>query len=33
MAKGHSNEIYLSVGYVPIDEMKFVFDVNNFEKY
>ena len=30
-AKSHSNEIYLSVGYVPIDEMKFVFDVNNFE--
>ena len=30
--KGHSNEIYLSVGYVPIDEMKFVFDLNNFEK-
>ena len=29
--KGHSNEIYLSVGYVPIDAMKFVFDVNNFE--
>jgi outer membrane autotransporter protein len=29
-AKSHSNEIYLSVGYVPIDEMKFVFDVNNF---
>ena len=29
--KGHSNEIYLSVGYVPIDEMKFVFDINNFE--
>jgi hypothetical protein len=29
--KGHSNEIYLSVGYVPIDEMKFVFDLNNFE--
>ncbi len=28
--KNHSNEIYLSVGYVPIDEMKFVFDVNNF---
>ena len=28
--KSHSNEIYLSVGYVPIDEMKFVFDVNNF---
>ncbi|MDC0895514.1 autotransporter domain-containing protein [Candidatus Pelagibacter sp.] len=30
-SKGHSNEIYLSVGYVPIDEMKFVFDLNNFE--
>ena len=30
--KSHSNDIYLSVGYVPIDEMKFVFDVNNFEK-
>ena len=30
-AKSHSNEIYLSVGYVPIDEMKFVFDMNNFE--
>ena len=29
--KGHSNDIYLSVGYVPINEMKFVFDVNNFE--
>ena len=29
--KSHSNDIYLSVGYVPIDEMKFVFDVNNFE--
>ena len=29
--KGHSNDIYLSVGYVPIDAMKFVFDVNNFE--
>jgi outer membrane autotransporter protein len=28
--KSHSNDIYLSVGYVPIDEMKFVFDVNNF---
>ena len=28
--KDHSNDIYLSVGYVPIDEMKFVFDVNNF---
>ena len=29
--KGYSNDIYLSLGYVPIDEMKFVFDVNNFE--
>ena len=29
--KGYSNDIYLSVGYVPIDAMKFVFDVNNFE--
>ena len=29
--KGYSNEIYLSVGYVPIDELKFVFDVNNFD--
>jgi len=29
--KSHSNDIYLSVGYVPIDEMKFMFDVNNFE--
>ena len=29
--RGYSNEIYLSVGYVPIDEMKFVFDLNNFE--
>jgi len=29
--KGHSNDIYLSVGYVPIDAMKFVFDLNNFE--
>ncbi|MDB9699867.1 autotransporter domain-containing protein [Candidatus Pelagibacter sp.] len=28
--KSHSNEIYLSIGYVPIDKMKFVFDVNNF---
>ena len=27
--KGYSNEIYLSVGYVPIDEMKFIFDVSN----
>ena len=30
--KGYSNDIYLSVGYVPVDKMKFVFDVNNFEK-
>ena len=30
--KGYGNDIYLSIGYVPIDEMKFVFDVNNFEK-
>jgi len=29
--KGYSNDIYLSVGYVPLDKMKFVFDVNNFE--
>jgi len=29
--KGYGNDIYLSIGYVPIDEMKFVFDVNNFE--
>ena len=31
LGKGHSNDIYLSIGYVPIDEMKFVFDVNNFK--
>ena len=29
--KGHSNEIYLSVGYVPIDAMKFILDLNNSE--
>ena len=29
--KGYGNDIYLSIGYVPVDEMKFVFDVNNFE--
>ena len=29
--KGHSNDIYLSVGYVPTDKMEFAFDVNNFE--
>ena len=29
--KGYSNEIYLSIGYVPIDEMKFMFNVSNFE--
>ena len=28
---GHSNEIYLSLGYVPIDEMKFILDLNNNE--
>jgi outer membrane autotransporter protein len=28
-AKSHINEIYLTVGYVPIDEMKFMFDVSN----
>ena len=28
--KGYSNDIYQSIGYVPIDEMKFVFDINNF---
>ena len=27
--KGYSNEIYLSLGYVPIDEMKFIFEINN----
>ena len=27
--KGYSNEIYISLGYVPIDEMKFVFEINN----
>ena len=26
--KGHSNEFYLSLGYVPIDEMKFVLHLN-----
>ena len=29
--RGYSNEIYLSVGYVPINEMKFMFNVSNFE--
>ena len=29
--KGYSNEIYLSAGYVPIDKMKLVFNLNNFE--
>ena len=29
--KGHSNDIYLSVGYVPTDKMEFAFDVNDFE--
>ena len=26
--KGHSNEFYLSLGYVPIDEFKFALDLN-----
>ena len=29
--RGYSNEIYLSAGYVPIDKMKLVFNLNNFE--
>jgi len=29
--KGHSNDIYLSVGYVPTDKMELAFDVNDFE--
>ena len=28
--RGYTNDIYLSLGYVPIDKMKFMFDVNNF---
>ena len=27
--RGYTNDIYLSLGYVPIDKMKFMFDVNN----
>ena len=27
--KGYYNELYLSVGYVPIDEMKFTFELDN----
>ncbi len=29
--KGHSNELYLSVGYVPIDEIKYAFNINDFK--
>ena len=29
--KGYYNELYLSVGYVPIDEMKFSFEIDNSE--
>ena len=29
--KGHSNDIYLSVGYIPTDKMEFLLDLNNFE--
>ena len=29
--KGHSNELYLSVGYVPIDEIKYAFKINDFK--
>ena len=29
--KGYSNDIYFSVGYVPIDKMRFALDLNNFE--
>ena len=30
--KGYHNELYLSVGYVPIDEMKFSFEIDNSDK-
>ena len=30
--KGYYNELYLSVGYVPIDEMKFSFEIDNSDK-
>ncbi len=29
--KGHSNELYLSVGYVPIDGIKYAFKINDFK--
>ena len=29
--KGHSNELYLSLGYVPIDEIKYAFKINDFK--
>ena len=29
--KGYSNEFYLSLGYVPIDEIKFAFQLNDFK--
>ncbi len=29
--KGHSNELYLSVGYVPIDQIKYAFKINDFK--
>ena len=29
--KGYSNEFYLSLGYVPIDETKFAFQLNDFK--
>ena len=31
--RGHSNEFYLSLGYVPIDEFKFAFHLNYDENY
>ncbi len=29
--KGHTNEFYLSLGYVPIDEIKYAFKINDFK--
>ena len=29
--KGYSNEFYLSLGYVPIDDTKFTFQLNDFK--
>ena len=29
--KGHSNELYLSLGYVPIDEIKYAFKIDDFK--